>query len=78
MRVFWMLFAAGAQLLLVHPYHTPGLHQRRLARAAGISAPTAERVEGGEPVRFSTGRKVAAALGVEPSPSLGRPLRRRS
>ena len=55
-----------------------GLDKRALAHAAGISAPTVERVEGEEPVRFSTGRKVAAALGVEPTRSLGRPLRRRS
>jgi hypothetical protein len=39
---------------------------------AGISASTAKRVECEEPVTFSSGRKVAVALGIEPSPSLGR------
>jgi transcriptional regulator with XRE-family HTH domain len=55
-----------------------GLSKRDLAVAAGISATTAERAESGEPVRFSTGRKVAAALGVESSQTPGRPLRQRS
>jgi hypothetical protein len=37
---------------------------------------TARRVEREEPVYFRTGRAVAKALGVEPSPSLGRVLGR--
>jgi len=44
-----------------------GMTRRALASAAGISVSTAKRV-------VSTGRKVAGALGVEPSPSLGRVL----
>ena len=49
-----------------------GLCNRSLAGMAGISASTAKRVECEEPVTFSSGRKVAVALGIEPSPSLGR------
>jgi transcriptional regulator with XRE-family HTH domain len=52
-----------------------GLSKRALAGAAGISPPTATRVEREEPVTFRTGRKVAVALGIGPSPSLGRVLR---
>jgi DNA-binding XRE family transcriptional regulator len=51
-----------------------GLSKRALAGVAGISETTARRVELEEPVSFRTGRKVAEALGVEPSPSLGRML----
>ncbi len=53
-----------------------GLSKRALAGVAGISETTARRVEGEEPVTFRTGRAVAEALGVEPSPSLGRALAR--
>ena len=53
-----------------------GLSKRGLARAAGISAETARRVELEEPVTFRTRRAVAEALGVGPSPTLGRVLRR--
>jgi transcriptional regulator with XRE-family HTH domain len=52
-----------------------GLSKRDLAGAAGISPATATRVEREEPVTFRTGRKVAAAFGIGPSPSLGRVLR---
>jgi transcriptional regulator with XRE-family HTH domain len=51
-----------------------GMTTRDLAGAAGISVQTAKRVEREEPVYFRTGRAVAKALGVEPSPSLGRVL----
>ena len=51
-----------------------GMTRRDLAGAAGISAETVRRVELEEPVYFRTGRAVAKALGVEPSPSLGRVL----
>jgi transcriptional regulator with XRE-family HTH domain len=51
-----------------------GLSERALAGAAGISAETVRRAEREEPVRFSTGRAVADALGVEPSRDLGRVL----
>jgi transcriptional regulator with XRE-family HTH domain len=51
-----------------------GMTRRDLADAAGVSVQTAKRVELEEPVRFSTGRAVAGALGAEPSPSLGRVL----
>jgi transcriptional regulator with XRE-family HTH domain len=53
-----------------------GMTRRDLAGEAGISAETARRVELEEPVRFSTGRAVAEALGVEPSRDLGRVLGR--
>jgi transcriptional regulator with XRE-family HTH domain len=53
-----------------------GLSQRALAREAGVAVNTIRRVEREKPVHFSTGRKVADALGVEPSPSLGRALTR--
>jgi transcriptional regulator with XRE-family HTH domain len=53
-----------------------GLTRRDLATAAGVSETTARRVEREEPVCFRTGRKVADALGVEPSPSLGRAIDR--
>jgi transcriptional regulator with XRE-family HTH domain len=52
-----------------------GLSKRALAGAAGIAASTVARAERERPVTFSTGRKVAGALGVGPSPSLGRVLR---
>ena len=48
-----------------------GLSKQDLAALAGISVSTARRVEREEPVRLSTGRAVAEALGVEPSPELG-------
>jgi transcriptional regulator with XRE-family HTH domain len=51
-----------------------GMSRRDLAAAAGISVSTAGRVEREAPVTFRTGRKVADALGIEPSPSLGRML----
>jgi transcriptional regulator with XRE-family HTH domain len=51
-----------------------GLRQRELAAEAGGSETTARRAEREAPVRFRTGRKVAEALGVRPSPSLGRVL----
>jgi transcriptional regulator with XRE-family HTH domain len=53
-----------------------GLSKRGLVAAAGVSETTARRVEREEAVYFSTRRKVAKALGVEPSPSLGRVLAR--
>jgi transcriptional regulator with XRE-family HTH domain len=40
------------------------LSQRELAEAAGISVCTLRKVEHEEPVRKSTARKVAAALGI--------------
>jgi transcriptional regulator with XRE-family HTH domain len=49
-----------------------GMTRRDLAGMAGISVSTAKRVERQVPVTFRTGRAVAGALGVEPSPSLGR------
>jgi transcriptional regulator with XRE-family HTH domain len=51
-----------------------GLSKRGLAAAASVSVSTVKRVEREEPVYFRTGRRVAKALGVEPSPSLGRVL----
>ena len=54
-----------------------GLTKRCLAALAGVSVNTARRVEAEEPVTFRTGRAVADALGVGPSPSLGRVLARR-
>ena len=53
-----------------------GLSKRGLAAAAGVSVKTARNVEREVPVAFRTGRAVANALGVEPSPSLGRVLTR--
>jgi lambda repressor-like predicted transcriptional regulator len=53
-----------------------GLSKRDLAAAASVSETTLRRVELEEPVYFRTGRAVAKALGVEPSPSLGRVLGR--
>jgi transcriptional regulator with XRE-family HTH domain len=53
-----------------------GLSKRDLATAAGVSETALKRVEREEPVAFRTRRKVATALGVEPSPSLGRVLTR--
>jgi transcriptional regulator with XRE-family HTH domain len=53
-----------------------GLTRRDLAVAAGVSETTLRRVEREEPVYFRTGRAVAKALGVGPSPSLGRVLTR--
>ena len=50
--------------------------RRDLAAAASVSETTLRRVELKEPVTFRTGRKVADALGVEPSPSLGNVLGR--
>jgi transcriptional regulator with XRE-family HTH domain len=51
-----------------------GLSKRDLAGVAGVSVSTAKRVERELAVMFRTGRAVAKALGVEPSPSLGRVL----
>jgi transcriptional regulator with XRE-family HTH domain len=51
-----------------------GMSRRDLAAVAGISAETVRSVELEQPVYFRTGRAVASALGVEPSPSLGRVL----
>jgi transcriptional regulator with XRE-family HTH domain len=51
-----------------------GLSKRDLAGVAGVSVSTAKRVERKLAVMFRTGRAVAKALGVEPSPSLGRVL----
>jgi transcriptional regulator with XRE-family HTH domain len=51
-----------------------GMSKRALAGVAGISVSTARRVEREVPVTFRTGRAVDDALGVEPSPSLGRVL----
>ena len=51
-----------------------GITRRDLAAAASVSETTLRRVEREEPVYFRTGRAVADALGVEPSPSLGRVL----
>jgi transcriptional regulator with XRE-family HTH domain len=53
-----------------------GLSKRGLAAAASVSEITLRTVEREEPVYFRTGRAVADALGVEPSPSLGRVLAR--
>ena len=53
-----------------------GLSKRDLAAAASVSETTLRRVEREEPVYFRTGRAVAKALGVGPSPSLGRVLTR--
>jgi transcriptional regulator with XRE-family HTH domain len=50
------------------------MSRRDLAGAAGISVSTVRRAEREKPLYLSTGRKVADALGVEPSPSLGRVL----
>ena len=51
-----------------------GMTRRDLAGAAGISAETVRRAEREKPVRFSSGRAVDEALGVEPSRDLGRVL----
>jgi transcriptional regulator with XRE-family HTH domain len=51
-----------------------GLSNCALATEAGVSVSTAKRVEREVPVTFRTERAVADALGVEPSPSLGRVL----
>jgi transcriptional regulator with XRE-family HTH domain len=51
-----------------------GLSKRALAAEAGISLKTVRRLEREAPVTFRTGCAVAGALGVEPSPSLGRVL----
>ena len=53
-----------------------GLSERGLVAAAGVSETTLRRVEREEAVYFRTGRAVAKALGVGPSPSLGRVLTR--
>jgi hypothetical protein len=54
----------------------PSLLSRGGRAEGGISVSTAKRVEHERPLCFSTGHKVAEALGVEPSPSLGRVLAR--
>jgi transcriptional regulator with XRE-family HTH domain len=51
-----------------------GMTRRDLAAVAGISAETVRRVELEQPVYFRTGRAMADALGIEPSPGLGRVL----
>jgi DNA-binding transcriptional regulator YiaG len=51
-----------------------GMSRRDFAGEAGISVDTVRSVEREVPVTFRTGRAVASALGVEPSPSLGRVL----
>jgi lambda repressor-like predicted transcriptional regulator len=51
-----------------------GMTRRALAAEAGISVETARNVEREVPVTFRTGHAIADALGVEPSPSLGRVL----
>jgi len=51
-----------------------GMTRRDLAGEAGISVDTVRSVEREKPVTFRTGCAVAGALGVEPSPSLGRVL----
>jgi len=51
-----------------------GVTKRDLATEAGVSVSTSKRVEREAPVTFRTRRVVAEALGVEPSPSLGRVL----
>jgi lambda repressor-like predicted transcriptional regulator len=51
-----------------------GISKRDLATEAGGSVSTSKRVEREAPVTFRTGRVVAEALGVEPSPSVGRVL----
>jgi transcriptional regulator with XRE-family HTH domain len=47
------------------------LSQSDLARDAGVSRTTVVRVESGEDATFSTARKLAKALGVEPQELLG-------
>ena len=48
------------------------LTQAELARAAGISKTTLNQVEQGKhPARISTVRKLAAALGVDPTELVG-------
>jgi len=51
-----------------------GITKRDLATEAGVCVSTSKRVEREAPVTFRTRRVVAEALGVEPSPSLGRVL----
>jgi transcriptional regulator with XRE-family HTH domain len=51
-----------------------GMTRRDLAAVAGISVNTVRHVEREKPMMFRTGRAVADALGIEPSPSLGRVL----
>ena len=51
-----------------------GLSKQELAAVAEISTTAARRAERGVPVTFRTERAVADALGVKPSPSLGRVL----
>jgi transcriptional regulator with XRE-family HTH domain len=51
-----------------------GMTRRDLAAVAGISMTTARRVEREKPMMFRTGRAVAGALGIEPSPGPGRVL----
>ncbi len=56
-----------------------GMTKRVLARRAGISATTPRKAESGEPGRGKTAKnakKVARALEVDPSQSLGRLARR--
>ena len=43
------------------------MSQRDLAARAGVSPTTVIRAEKGEPMRYLTVRKLAEALGVEPS-----------
>jgi len=53
-----------------------GLSERDLAAVAGVSMKTARSAEREVSVTFRPGRAVAEALGVGPSPSLGRVLAR--
>ena len=50
-----------------------GMNPTALARAAGVTAPTARRAERGEPVSVTTARSLAAVLRVNPPQRLGQP-----
>jgi transcriptional regulator with XRE-family HTH domain len=45
--------------------------QEDLARASGVSRFTVARTERGEPARYSTIRKLATALGIQPAELVG-------
>ena len=51
-----------------------GMSRRELADVGGVSIKTVRKVEREVPVTFRTGRAVANALRVAPSPSLGHVL----
>jgi hypothetical protein len=51
-----------------------GMGVPELAAAAGITPRTAKRAGRGEPVRVTTARAIAAALGTRPSRTLGEVL----